>query len=67
MLYVNNEYRITDIYLNDGLWHYVCASWKSDLGYYSVFVDGKLLQNNTGLSPHMEIQGKFNNTVKSII
>lgn len=57
MLYVNNEYVITDIYLNDGFWHYICASWSDFEGRYAIYVDGNLTQSNVGLSTGKQIQG----------
>lgn len=57
VLYVNNDYVITDIYLNDGFWHYICASWESSEGRYEIFVDGNLSLNNTGLSTGNYIEG----------
>lgn len=58
VLYVNNQHVITDVYLNDGFWHYVCASWTSVEGSYTIFIDGSVVQNNKGLATGNIINGK---------
>nr|XP_023016002.1 sushi, von Willebrand factor type A, EGF and pentraxin domain-containing protein 1-like [Leptinotarsa decemlineata] len=60
VLYVNNNYVVTDVYLNDGHWHHVCANWRSMDGSYEVFVDGVLTKNGSGLSTGVHIQGYGN-------
>ncbi|XP_045479696.1 sushi, von Willebrand factor type A, EGF and pentraxin domain-containing protein 1-like [Harmonia axyridis] len=50
IMYVNGKYIATDVLLNDGIWHHVCATWASLDGIYQVFIDGKLRQFGSGLS-----------------
>ncbi|CAH1159654.1 unnamed protein product [Phaedon cochleariae] len=57
VLYVNNNYIITDVFLNDGGWHHLCITWKSLNGSYAVYVDGKLEKAGFGLSSETNIQG----------
>ncbi|KAL1489564.1 hypothetical protein ABEB36_013517 [Hypothenemus hampei] len=57
VLYVNNHYVVTDVLLNDGYWHHICATWGSALGTYQIFVDSKLITNGIDLSPHTTIEG----------
>lgn len=61
VLYINNKHIVTDIYLNDGYWHHVCAAWQSMDGSYFLYIDGVLKQNDTGLSPMTHITGKQQN------
>ncbi|CAG9855886.1 unnamed protein product [Phyllotreta striolata] len=58
VLYVNNQYVVTDIHLNDGLWHHVCVTWGSNKGTYQIFVDAKLVKFGVDLSPDSQIQEK---------
>lgn len=60
VLYVNNQYVITDIYLNDGYWHYICASWSSIEGRYAIYVDANLTQSGIGISTGKHIKGTQN-------
>lgn len=39
---MNGSNIITDITLNDGLWHFLCVAWMSDRGFYEIYVDGVL-------------------------
>lgn len=57
VLYINNEYVITDIYLNDGFWHYICASWTNFEGGYVIYIDGNLTQSGKGISTGKLIKG----------
>jgi hypothetical protein len=57
VLYVNNHYAVTDVLLNDGLWHHVCISWSNFKGLYSLYVDGKIVKSGSGLATNTEIQG----------
>lgn len=59
VLYVNNEHIVTDVYLNDGYWHHVCAYWESLEGSYGLYVDGVLKQNDTGLATMTHVTGKY--------
>ncbi|KAK5644039.1 hypothetical protein RI129_007884 [Pyrocoelia pectoralis] len=57
VLYINGHHKITDCYLNDGLWHFICVTWKSIGGSYKIYVDGKLVENGEGLANNTYIQG----------
>ncbi|XP_044748344.1 sushi, von Willebrand factor type A, EGF and pentraxin domain-containing protein 1-like isoform X2 [Coccinella septempunctata] len=56
IMYVNGQYIATDVFLNDGIWHHVCATWASSEGIYQVFIDGKLRQFGSGLSKNKDIK-----------
>ncbi|KAK4887668.1 hypothetical protein RN001_003939 [Aquatica leii] len=57
VLYVNGEHIITDIYLNDGIWHFLCVTWDNLIGVYNIYVDGKNVENGDGLSNNTVIKG----------
>jgi hypothetical protein len=57
-LYVNGERTVTDITANDGSWHSVCVTWHSSNGEWSIYIDGKLGDNGTGLANGTFIPGK---------
>lgn len=57
VLYVNGTNIVTDININDGLWHYVCVAWTSQQGFYEVYMDGGLHQTGYNLSANSLIQG----------
>ncbi|XP_069692830.1 sushi, von Willebrand factor type A, EGF and pentraxin domain-containing protein 1-like isoform X3 [Periplaneta americana] len=57
VLYVNGERTVTDIMANDGLWHSVCVMWHSSNGDWSIYIDGKLGDNGTGLANGTFIPG----------
>lgn len=46
VLYVNGSNIVTDVNINDGLWHFICVAWTRENGFYEVHVDGSL--HNTG-------------------
>lgn len=48
---------MTDVFLNDGRWHFVCVTWKSLDGAYKIYVDGNRKQNGTGLATSAVIEG----------
>jgi CUB/sushi domain-containing protein len=58
VLYVNGEWIVTDITANDGSWHSVCVMWHSANGEWSIYIDGKLGDNGTGLASGTFIPGK---------
>ncbi|KAJ8929510.1 hypothetical protein NQ314_017803, partial [Rhamnusium bicolor] len=60
VLYINNDYIVTDVLLNDGYWHHVCTMWQSYNGSYKVYIDGKVIKYGTGLSTNTYIQGSGN-------
>lgn len=57
MIYINGQKVVTDIKVNDGLWHFVCITWESGSGSWNVFVDGHLRDNGTRLARGFSIQG----------
>lgn len=50
VLYVNGDHVITDITINDGLWHFICVTWTSLNGFYEIYLDGSLHQTGFNLS-----------------
>ncbi|CAH0560178.1 unnamed protein product [Brassicogethes aeneus] len=57
ILYINNQYIVTDLVLNNGHWHHICASWSSINGTYKVYLDGKVVKSGENLSPNTVIPG----------
>ncbi|XP_015834822.1 sushi, von Willebrand factor type A, EGF and pentraxin domain-containing protein 1 isoform X1 [Tribolium castaneum] len=60
VLYVNNQYAVTDVLLNDGLWHHLCVTWTSHKGLFGLYVDGKMIKSGPGLATGSEIAGGGN-------
>lgn len=58
MLYINNDFKVTDIFLNDGRWHFLCVTWSSFRGEYSIYVDGELKENGHNFGTKQKINGK---------
>ncbi|XP_066147032.1 sushi, von Willebrand factor type A, EGF and pentraxin domain-containing protein 1-like [Euwallacea fornicatus] len=58
VLYVNKKYVVTDVLLNDGYWHHICASWSSTNGTYHIYVDGEVVKNGSDLAPFSTIGGR---------
>lgn len=42
MVYVNGEYVSTGLTLTDNVWNFICIVWRSQEGYYEIYVDGNL-------------------------
>ncbi|XP_055850418.1 sushi, von Willebrand factor type A, EGF and pentraxin domain-containing protein 1-like, partial [Episyrphus balteatus] len=57
VLYVNGNSSGSDIVANDGEWHFLCASWTSENGYYELFFDGRLEHAGMNLSAGQHIPG----------
>ncbi|CAG9762396.1 unnamed protein product [Ceutorhynchus assimilis] len=57
VFYINNKYIVTDVFLNDGYWHHICATWNSNKGSYQIYVDGTLIKNGTDLATDSTIEG----------
>ncbi|XP_057660658.1 sushi, von Willebrand factor type A, EGF and pentraxin domain-containing protein 1-like isoform X1 [Diorhabda carinulata] len=57
VLYVNNKYVVTDIHLNDGMWHHLCVKWSQINGSYEIFVDGERRKYGVNLSTEKQIEG----------
>lgn len=56
VLYVHGKNVITDITLNDGEWHFICATWTSTNGKYDIFIDGNLRDSGYNLSTNSVIE-----------
>ncbi|XP_018333054.1 sushi, von Willebrand factor type A, EGF and pentraxin domain-containing protein 1-like [Agrilus planipennis] len=56
VLYINNQYAITDVNLSDGAWHFVCITWNNS-GAYNVFVDGVNVKKGVNLAKGASIEG----------
>lgn len=60
MLYINNQYAVTDILLNDGLWHHLCVTWEHSKGKYNIYIDGSSVKSGNGLAKSTTIEGNGN-------
>uniref|UniRef100_A0A1B0CMR2 Sushi, von Willebrand factor type A, EGF and pentraxin domain-containing protein 1 n=2 Tax=Lutzomyia longipalpis TaxID=7200 RepID=A0A1B0CMR2_LUTLO len=49
-LYVNGSFSVSDIVVNDGHWHFICATWMSKEGSYQMYSDGILQHHGYNLS-----------------
>ncbi|XP_059610984.1 sushi, von Willebrand factor type A, EGF and pentraxin domain-containing protein 1-like [Phlebotomus argentipes] len=49
-LYVNGSFSVSDIVVNDGHWHFICATWMSKEGSYQMYSDGILQHSGYNLS-----------------
>lgn len=56
VLYVHGNNVITDVTINDGDWHFICATWTSHLGRYEIFIDGLLRDAGLDLSAGLMIE-----------
>lgn len=56
VLYVHGKNIITDITLNDGHWHFICATWTSLNGKYEIYIDGSLRDVGNNLSANVLIE-----------
>ncbi|XP_044727917.1 sushi, von Willebrand factor type A, EGF and pentraxin domain-containing protein 1-like [Chrysoperla carnea] len=57
VLYINNDFKVTDIFLNDGRWHFLCITWSSFRGEYSIYVDGELKESGHNFGTKQKING----------
>lgn len=57
VLYINDEKIITDLKVNDGIWHFICVSWASAAGSYEIYSDGILFLQGKSLSASKKISG----------
>lgn len=57
VLWVNGKYVVTNVKINDGIWHHVCISWKSSTGDFLILVDSTIKASGTGLSVDKPILG----------
>lgn len=55
-MYVHGKNVITDITVNDGEWHFICATWASLNGNYTIYIDGILRDAGNGLSTNLLIE-----------
>lgn len=49
-LYVSGDHVVTNAYINDGSWHFVCLTWTSHKGVYEIYLDGELHTTGHDLS-----------------
>lgn len=61
VLYVNGSNTVTDVNINDGLWHFICVAWTCENGFYEIHVDGSLHHTGYNLSADgfIEANGVF--------
>ncbi|XP_055587381.1 sushi, von Willebrand factor type A, EGF and pentraxin domain-containing protein 1-like [Uranotaenia lowii] len=57
VLYVNGDHIVTNVYINDGSWHFICLTWTSSRGLYEIYLDGELHTTGFNLSNGQTIQG----------
>ncbi|KZC10086.1 Sushi, von Willebrand factor type A, EGF and pentraxin domain-containing protein 1 [Dufourea novaeangliae] len=57
VVYMNGHKVVTDIKVNDGYWHFVCITWETENGAWSVFIDGILRDNGSRLAKGTIVQG----------
>ena len=56
-IYVNGEVVTPILPLNDGYWHHLCVTWKSNGGQWEAYVDGHRLRSGAGLATGTYIRG----------
>ena len=54
---VAGEKVVTDVTANDGLWHFICASWAAENGEWVVYKDGVAADSGHGLAQGSRING----------
>lgn len=42
--------------INDGEWHFICAAWISENGFYEIYLDGRIHQTGFNLSAGSSIE-----------
>lgn len=57
VFYINGFNVVTDISLNDGYWHFICATWQSVNGSWKIYVDGILKAGGQQLATNTVILG----------
>lgn len=57
VLWINGKYVVTNVKINDGIWHHVCISWRSSSGDFLISVDSTIRASGTGLSIGRPILG----------
>ncbi|XP_055523737.1 sushi, von Willebrand factor type A, EGF and pentraxin domain-containing protein 1-like [Wyeomyia smithii] len=57
VLYIAGQYVVTNVYINDGMWHFICLAWTNQRGLYEIFLDGELHTTGYGLSSGKYIEG----------
>lgn len=55
-LYVNGNFSVSDIVVNDGHWHFICATWMSKEGSYQMYSDGILQHSGYNLSSSNSVE-----------
>ena len=56
VLSISGEKVVTDVTANDGLWHFICTTWSSSSGSWSVFKDGVLADSGDGLAARRQVE-----------
>lgn len=57
VLYVQKKRVVTDVIANDGFWHFICVTWQSEGGNWTIYMDGVERANGSGLSDRSPIPG----------
>ncbi|XP_053687129.1 sushi, von Willebrand factor type A, EGF and pentraxin domain-containing protein 1-like [Sabethes cyaneus] len=56
VLYIAGQYVVTNVYINDGMWHFICLTWTNQRGIYEIFLDGELQTTGYDLSSGKTIE-----------
>ncbi|XP_058442915.1 sushi, von Willebrand factor type A, EGF and pentraxin domain-containing protein 1-like isoform X2 [Malaya genurostris] len=57
VLYIAGQYVVTNVFINDGKWHFICVSWTNQKGLYEIYLDGDLHTTGYNLSNEKVIEG----------
>ena len=58
VLKINGEEKVTDVSVNDEMWHHIVVTWQSRGGAWKVYVNGELNDQGTGLAEGTIIEGQ---------
>eukprot|EP00095_Tigriopus_kingsejongensis_P012185 maker-scaffold521_size146803-snap-gene-0.11 protein:Tk12185 transcript:maker-scaffold521_size146803-snap-gene-0.11-mRNA-1 annotation:"hypothetical protein LOTGIDRAFT_233055" len=58
VLAIKGEKIVTDVTANDGSWHRLCVSWKSQNGWWNIAKDGQNVDRGNGLATNRTITGR---------
>lgn len=56
LFYINGRQVNTGVSVNDGSWHHVCASWKSENGWWNMYKDGREEARGSGFKTGYKIK-----------
>ena len=62
VFYVNGASVVTDVTANDGMWHHIVVTWSNRYGYWQIYKDGVIQDQNAGLAIGATIAGVFSYT-----